>query len=305
MTRGQASGVRRPPVERHTGPWHLHAANYPERDRERPKPPVGARVRLTGEYLRNTGQSLGDEGGKLWTVVEHDCQICRTGRHVAVDEPAYHDEKRPRHLALANVENVDELDRRAREAFTALAARQAEWGEDRSPAMLAAIARVEADRAYTELVGHPPPAPPPGAPRRVYPRGPWGAVLRFIHEPRGSFLQDPSHLAWWTADKRCADAFAEDGRGAPVLVDDPAACRWCFAGALARLHPGKPREAKKLLDDVYRALPERIRRVVDAHHAEAMARTPKADRKRLEHHPLGYWWQMNPRLAAKRLELDR
>src|SRR6266852_2924418 len=54
------------------------------------RPPVGTRVRLTGYYLKVTGQVTGSEGGKRWTVVS-DCGfgpscLCSFGRHLAVDE---------------------------------------------------------------------------------------------------------------------------------------------------------------------------------------------------------------------------
>jgi hypothetical protein len=34
-------------------------------------PPTGARVRLTGTFLKNTGQQRGGEGSKVWTVLGH------------------------------------------------------------------------------------------------------------------------------------------------------------------------------------------------------------------------------------------
>ena len=48
--------------------------------------PVGARVKLTGVFLKNTGQRVGGEGAKVWTTVEHECSLCAGGRFVAVDE---------------------------------------------------------------------------------------------------------------------------------------------------------------------------------------------------------------------------
>lgn len=48
--------------------------------------PVGARVKLTGVFLRDTGQRTGDEGAKVWARVACDCGPCAAGRVVAVDE---------------------------------------------------------------------------------------------------------------------------------------------------------------------------------------------------------------------------
>lgn len=56
-------------------------------------PPAGTKVRLTGYFLKCTGQVTGGEGSKRWTVLAAgDCGfgdmcLCRTGRFVAVDEP--------------------------------------------------------------------------------------------------------------------------------------------------------------------------------------------------------------------------
>lgn len=51
----------------------------------------GTRVRLTGRFLRDTGQIAGDEGSRVWTIVACDCAICRRNDDeyavVAVDEP--------------------------------------------------------------------------------------------------------------------------------------------------------------------------------------------------------------------------
>ena len=48
--------------------------------------PVGARVKLTGVFLKNTGQRLGGEGERVWTRVDCECEVCARGGHVAVDE---------------------------------------------------------------------------------------------------------------------------------------------------------------------------------------------------------------------------
>lgn len=43
--------------------------------------PVGARVKLTGVFLKNTGQVVGGEGAKVWTVISQP-----NPRLVLVDE---------------------------------------------------------------------------------------------------------------------------------------------------------------------------------------------------------------------------
>lgn len=50
-------------------------------------PPVGTKVRLTGKFLRDTGQQRGGEGASVWTVVGG------SGSFVQVNEP-YDDEYR-------------------------------------------------------------------------------------------------------------------------------------------------------------------------------------------------------------------
>lgn len=77
------------------------------------KPPPGTRVRLTGEFLRNTGQQAGGEGQKSWTIVSCGCGLCKDypgviGSFVALDEMHLHPEDGPRHIHIANIE----LDRR-------------------------------------------------------------------------------------------------------------------------------------------------------------------------------------------------
>ena len=54
------------------------------------KPEPGTRVRLTGKFLRNTGQHTGSEGQSRWTVTGCACGLCKNGRHVATDEPGYY-----------------------------------------------------------------------------------------------------------------------------------------------------------------------------------------------------------------------
>ena len=61
----------------------------------RRKPAAGTTVRLTGSFLRSTGQVAGGEGGKRWTVVECPCRSCddrawnsaHGGALVALNEP--------------------------------------------------------------------------------------------------------------------------------------------------------------------------------------------------------------------------
>jgi hypothetical protein len=84
------------------------------------RPPVGSKVRLTGYFLKSTGQVKGEEGAKRWTVVA-DCgfgqgAFCQCP-WVAVDETDdsdfYPDVKSTRadgrlmrHIALGNLELV-------------------------------------------------------------------------------------------------------------------------------------------------------------------------------------------------------
>lgn len=80
------------------------------------KPAPGTKVRFTSYFLVATGQQTGPNGGGRWLVVECECGLCKCGRHIAVNEPAIHDEmyddvepsKRPqwRHMAFANLERV-------------------------------------------------------------------------------------------------------------------------------------------------------------------------------------------------------
>jgi len=90
-------------------------------------PPVGTKVRLTGKFLRNTGQIAGGEGGARWLTVESaeykpgdPAQDSRGGYHlIAVNEPhscqtdpsGYEDippDQRPkwRRINAANLETV-------------------------------------------------------------------------------------------------------------------------------------------------------------------------------------------------------
>ena len=70
----------------------------------RAKPAVGARIQLTGEFLRATGQFAGFESHSKWTVVACDCGLCQKGPYIAVDQPSADDPTRNRHMNYANVE---------------------------------------------------------------------------------------------------------------------------------------------------------------------------------------------------------
>jgi hypothetical protein len=68
-------------------------------------PPVGSRVRLTGKFLRSTGQYTGQEGLSRWTVMAHPgCKMCERGQFVAVDEPSSSLPREPRHINIFNLE---------------------------------------------------------------------------------------------------------------------------------------------------------------------------------------------------------
>jgi hypothetical protein len=47
----------------------------------------GTKVRLSGKFLRNTGQIAGGEGQSVWTVQECSCPGCKDGYLVATNEP--------------------------------------------------------------------------------------------------------------------------------------------------------------------------------------------------------------------------
>ena len=71
----------------------------------RKQPQPGTQVRLTGEFLRNTGQHTGPEGLGRWTVQACCCGLCTSGRFVAVDEHVHGDDAL-RHFNIANLEKV-------------------------------------------------------------------------------------------------------------------------------------------------------------------------------------------------------
>lgn len=85
------------------------------------QPPPGTPVRLTGVFLRSTGQITGDDGRKRWTVQKCECSLCKSGSFVATDEkhPDWYMQRlysadeiatmphlRFRHFAIGNLEIV-------------------------------------------------------------------------------------------------------------------------------------------------------------------------------------------------------
>jgi hypothetical protein len=109
--------------------WHP-GPDYPDRDPVQPPIPVGARVRLTGRFLRNTGQIAGGEGNRVWKVVPCQCDLCAGKRFVAVDEKSvYHPDEpaQPRHIASANLEDMDRMAESARRGAAKLIARNKPW----------------------------------------------------------------------------------------------------------------------------------------------------------------------------------
>jgi hypothetical protein len=79
------------------------------------RPPPGTVVRLTGYFLKATGQFAGGEGTKRWKVQPCNCGLCRLSAQifVAVDEPAAQDDAEPadpsprwRHIAGWNLQIV-------------------------------------------------------------------------------------------------------------------------------------------------------------------------------------------------------
>lgn len=56
-----------------------------------PRFAVGDRVRLTGAFLRSTGQFAGGEGQSVWTVTACPCSLCADGRFVLTNEPRQDD----------------------------------------------------------------------------------------------------------------------------------------------------------------------------------------------------------------------
>ncbi len=86
---------------------------------------VGDRIKLTGKFLRSTGQFTGPEGLSKWTVRACECDLCAGGDFVCTDQKATHvpgmytaEELATypslawRHINRANVYRVGTLDSR-------------------------------------------------------------------------------------------------------------------------------------------------------------------------------------------------
>jgi hypothetical protein len=70
-------------VSRHRRPSAL-ARRYGHAGGLKSQPPPGTPVRLTGAYLKSTGQQRGSEGASKWKVIG---PVPGMPRHVYVDEP--------------------------------------------------------------------------------------------------------------------------------------------------------------------------------------------------------------------------
>lgn len=79
--------------------------------------PAGTSVRLTSDFLRNTGQFTGQDAHSAWVVRECDCDLCESGRFVAINQEYSHnwftseeikrDERLVwRHINVANLERA-------------------------------------------------------------------------------------------------------------------------------------------------------------------------------------------------------
>jgi len=68
----------------------------------------GDKVRFTGAYLHDTGQMIGVEGFKRFTVMACGCKACRRmpDKIVAVDEPHAEIPDRWRHIATVCLERA-------------------------------------------------------------------------------------------------------------------------------------------------------------------------------------------------------
>jgi hypothetical protein len=81
---------------------------------------VGSKVRLTGSFLRSTGQFAGPEGQARWIVQACACRMCATGRFIRTDQQKSAESLRDytaeelasepalyfRHIASANLEKA-------------------------------------------------------------------------------------------------------------------------------------------------------------------------------------------------------
>lgn len=151
----------------------------------------------------------------------------------------------------------------------------------------------------------------------------WVGVDRYIQEitaMRRRSRRAPESRPWstllrdWVPEKRCAGSLAVNAGGDVVHHDDPSAVRWCLAGWLAHrcMRDGTPwthgqraepwwtlsddRDAKRLLDEFWVLVPDSTRAVVERIWRD---RVSAKDRKRIDQHPLGYWWFLAPHLAAR------
>lgn len=121
-------------------------------------------------------------------------------------------------------------------------------------------------------------------------------------------------LSEWTPEKRTYGIFSEDASGSPVHHDDPLATRWCLAGWIAHKcmreggswsHGVRAPEWWELSDDTaaLREIEFMWQRIPPMHRDFTLRvwkeRVPRSDRKRLDQHPLGYWWFIAPTLATK------
>ena len=78
------------------------------------RPAPGTRVRLTGYFLKNTGQQAGGEGQSVWQIAPCECRSCDDWEGpncmplVAVNEVVARsgEEPRWRHIAAYNLEVV-------------------------------------------------------------------------------------------------------------------------------------------------------------------------------------------------------
>jgi hypothetical protein len=68
----------------------------------------GERVRLSGDFLRATGQYAGKSGLSRWTVVPCSCGLCTSspGQYVAVDEKSGTFPDEPMHVHVGNLEKI-------------------------------------------------------------------------------------------------------------------------------------------------------------------------------------------------------
>lgn len=71
-----------------------------------PKFSIGDHVRLTGEFLRNTGQYSGRETLSVWIVRACDCELCKRGDFVCTNEGSSFEGIEFRHIRIENLERA-------------------------------------------------------------------------------------------------------------------------------------------------------------------------------------------------------